>query len=110
MPSAATIRARSFARPSGAQVCHWPKSVLARSAMASTVAWVLAPGDGGHHRSVRDAQFVDATHSQLRVDDRRRVGADPAGAYRVVIGVSVTAQIVAQLGFVLHVGPGECLP
>ena len=35
------------ARKSQSARAHWPISVLARSAMASTVAWVLAPGTVG---------------------------------------------------------------
>jgi hypothetical protein len=40
--------------------------------------------DGGHHRGVGDAQPVNAAHAQLQIDNRCRIGADPAGADRVV--------------------------
>lgn len=50
-------------------------------------------GDGRHHRGVRDTQTVDAVHSEVRVDDSEVVRPDPAGAYGVVEGGRVPADV-----------------
>ena len=63
--------------------------------------------EGGQYRGVRDAQPVDTVYSQLRVDDCCRVGAYPAGANRMMVGVYVAAEVVAQIGCFLDVGPGS---
>jgi hypothetical protein len=48
---------------------------------------------GGHHGSVGHAQAADAAHAQLRVDDGRLVGADPAGSGVVAVGAQVLVQV-----------------
>jgi hypothetical protein len=57
--------------------------------------------------SVCYAQAADAAHAQLRVDDGRLVGADPAGSGVVAVGAQVLVQVRGPLLVVVTAGPGS---
>ena len=79
------------------------------SAIMIVGALVLEETTRRHDRGVDHPQPLDAVEAQARVDHRRRVGAHPAGARRVVIGLGVPAGEVEIVLLGPHVRPRQPL-
>src|SRR5215217_588685 len=65
--------------------------------------------DGWHDGGVGDPEALDAVDPELGVDDRLVVGADPAGAYRMIVRPRSPGDEVAQFRLVLDVLASEHL-